>query len=166
MRDMKVILITVVIILSFLCIIGSLAVEEVNNDDIAITGDANTTKEAKTAKAVKEAKTAKAIKPTQEPIINVDAQTLSNAYTENEVTGDAAYKGKKCNVSGKISLISVVLGVPEVSLSVDDGFGSIICKFKDKAELTKLTKGQQISILGVCEGNPGFVVSLKDCSIN
>lgn len=163
MKNMKAKLITVLIILSFLGIVGIFSDENVNTDDIAITGDANTTK---TAKATKEAKTAKVIKPTQEPIINVDAQTLSNAYTENEVTGDAAYKGKKCNVSGKISLISVVLGIPEVSLSVDDGFGSVVCKFKNKSELTKLTKDQQVSILGVCEGNPGFVVSLKDCSIN
>jgi hypothetical protein len=153
----------VIAILSFLGIMGTLGLfnEEVNTDDIAITGNANTIKETKETKEAKTTKTAKV-----EPIINVDAQTLSNAYTENEVTGDAAYKGKKCNVNGKISMISVVLGIPEVSLSVDDGFGAVICKFKNKSELTKLTKNQEVSILGICEGNPGFVVSMKECSIN
>ena len=105
-------------------------------------------------------------------ILNVDfeitAKQLFNDYENNEVAADEKYKKKKLAVTGIIKQISKdAFNNPFVSLKV--GFlKSVSCYFDDKHNklISKLQKGQKITITGTCKGKSlGMLVVVKDCKV-
>lgn len=115
----------------------------------------------------------KKVYPSSAYLVNVDyemfAVELFRDYESNEVAGDEKYKGKKIAVTGKVEDIGKdALGYPYVSLYVDI-MQSIVCYFSedDIKILSKLKKGQKITIIGVCDGKMlNLSVNLKNCQIS
>ena len=85
----------------------------------------------------------------------ISAKKLYSAYDENEVGADMKYKGKVIEVNGYISDIGKdIMDDIYVTLEADEYFGSIQCFFSDDyaAKAAQLSKGQKITIKGMCDG--------------
>ncbi|MGB1307444.1 MAG: OB-fold protein [Oceanihabitans sp.] len=114
----------------------------------------------------------KKVNPNSPYILKVDyevtANQLYNAYNSNEIAADDKYKGKKVAVTGKISDISEVFGAINVDLKTGDGIGwtKVSCTMKNRDIVSKLRKGQKITIIGTCEGlTLNVSIDLEDCNI-
>lgn len=102
--------------------------------------------------------------------IEVSAQDLWGAYSDNEVNADNQYKDKTLAVTGTIVDISksLVLDDPCVALKSGDQLGiyPVQCFFTDESEneqLATLEDGQTITITGTCAGKPVAHIQLSDC---
>jgi hypothetical protein len=99
--------------------------------------------------------------------IEISANSLYGAYEQNEVAADEKYKNKKLGVTGIIGDIGKdVFDEPYVSLKISY-LQNINCYFDDKNNklISKLRKGQRITVIGNCEGKSITNVILKDCEI-
>jgi hypothetical protein len=93
----------------------------------------------------------------------LSAEVLYTIYDENEVKADEGAKGRTFVLTGTISNIGVALGEPYVVLQAkENSLLGVQCTFKDKAEVAKLSKGQQISLIGKCSGKV-INVMMDDC---
>jgi hypothetical protein len=75
-------------------------------------------------------------------------------YDANKLTADGKYIDNVLTLSGVVTDISDSLGQLSISLSPDNkSFNSVSCFFDnaDKGELTRLSKGQQAKITGICK---------------
>lgn len=98
----------------------------------------------------------------------VTANQLYNAYYENEIAADDIYKGKRLAVKGVISDISQIMGVISVDLKTGDGLGwtKISCNMEDRDVVSKLRKGQKVTIIGTCDGlTLNVSIDLEDCEL-
>ena len=111
-------------------------------------------------------------KTVQKPELTVSSISLWKAYSDNKVSADETYNGKWIAVSGKISDITqdVVSKNPCVAIDSGDGLNlyPIECFFSGESEsdndiLKSLEDGQDITIVGKCEGTPLLRVQLSDC---
>ncbi|GEM_PF-2148178 len=101
--------------------------------------------------------------------IKVDAPALFSEYEANEVAGDQKYKGKQLEVSGIVTGFGTDLfGNPTVLFGISaGGYSGVEAVFeKDKAsDIAALSKGQKITILGICVGRSAGDVRLQATSI-
>ena len=109
-------------------------------------------------------------KKQMEPELNISATELINAYKENEVKADKMYKGKIVEVNGIVDGIdSDIDDKAVVRLSDGDEFSfyTVSCYIdndnQDKA--CELKKGQNVTIVGVADGEIIGEPSIKDCKI-
>lgn len=106
--------------------------------------------------------------PDELDVIEISAADLFAEYDDNAVAADAKYKGKKLKVTGIVSDIGTdILDQVYVSLDTGEYFFTIQCYFSDKDEESKvaqLSKGDEIAVLGTCEGMT-LNVALKRCEI-
>ena len=109
--------------------------------------------------------------PNSPYVIDIDfemsAAALHSAYQANEVAADQHYKNKKIAVTGQIKNIGKdVLGDPYVTLHIGH-FESVICYFSDENSraISRLRKGQYISIIGRCSGMTLDSPLLLNCTI-
>lgn len=110
-------------------------------------------KEAREAKARDDAERASRT-ITEDPI---DANTLVDYYKTNEVRADNDCKNRWILVTGTVQTIGKdILDHPYVTLaSSSDDITCVQCIFSDDGEIAKLANlstGQDISIIGVCQG--------------
>lgn len=115
---------------------------------------------------------AREVNPNSPYILKVDYEVTANqlyrAYNTNEISADDKYKGKKLAVTGRISDISEVLGSISVDLKTGDSVGwtKVSCTMKNRDVVSKLRKGQEITITGTCEGlTLNISIDLDDCEI-
>jgi|TARA_B110000858_G_scaffold160290_1_gene184290 hypothetical protein len=104
----------------------------------------------------------------QTPSIEVSAKKLYADYDANGVSADMKYKGKVLSVTGKINNIDKdFMDEIYVSLKGDEYFGDIQCYFAEShiQEAANLSKGQTITVKGVCDGQMMNVI-LKGCVID
>jgi|TARA_B110000879_G_C11018244_1_gene449854 hypothetical protein len=104
----------------------------------------------------------------QTPSIEVSAKKLYADYDANGVSADMKYKGKVLSVTGKINNIDKdFMDEIYVSLKGDEYFGDIQCYFAEShiQEAANLSKGQTITVKGVCDGQMMNVL-LKGCVID
>lgn len=95
------------------------------------------------------------------PTISVSSSQLYADYRANEVAADAKYKGKILDISGTVTGIgNDILDNGYVTL-YGDGFLSVQCSFKNKAQLAPVHQGQQVRIKGMCDGLMGNVLIEK-----
>ncbi len=108
----------------------------------------------------------------EKPELSVSSIALWAAYSDNKVSADNTYKGKWIAVNGTISDISqdIVSKAPCVALDTGDSMNlyPIECFFSgdDEAQneiLASLKDGQEITIVGKCEGTPILRVQLSNC---
>lgn len=115
---------------------------------------------------------AKEVNPNSPYILKVDYEVTANqlyrAYNANEISADDKYKGRELAVTGRISDISEVLGSINVDLKTGDGIGwtKVSCTMKNRDVVSKLRKGQEITVIGVCEGlTLNISIDLDDCEV-
>ncbi len=93
--------------------------------------------------------------------MRVDLQELLNAYEDNEISADKKYKGNIIETNGVIIAFGQVFGIPYVLLQGGKfTFTAAHCSFyKGEAQsLSKLSKGDRITIRGRCDGWLGYVI--------
>ena len=99
------------------------------------------------------------------PVLTVNSKNLYNDYNNNEISADDKYKGKIIQVKGTIRDIgNDIMDEAYVTLIGDEFFGDVQCFFSDKSYLVDVKKGQNINIVGYCDGL--FInVIMKNCII-
>jgi len=95
----------------------------------------------------------------------VSAKNLYYTYQENEVSADNNFKGKKFYVEGIIGDIGKDLFDDiYITLKTGDIIGSVQCFIDDADKVSKLKKGQKITVYGKCDGLMMNVL-MKNCKI-
>lgn len=100
--------------------------------------------------------------------IAISSKDLTKTYEENELAANDKYKDKVLAVSGKIDNIAETFGNITVSLQGHNAVVSVMCNFDEteKANVTKLKKGQQVILVGKGDGmTAGLYVGLQKCKI-
>ena len=99
------------------------------------------------------------------PVLTVNSKNLYNDYNNNEIAADDKYKGKIIQVKGTIRDIgNDIMDEAYVTLIGDEFFGDVQCFFSDKSYLVDVKKGQNINVVGYCDGL--FInVIMKNCII-
>ena len=97
------------------------------------------------------------------------ARELFQAYDQNEVAADEKYEGKVLEISGRVEDIGKdITDTIYVTLEAGGGSGffSVQCYFADThaSDAAKLSKGDGITVKGLCNGMVGNV-SIRGCSI-
>jgi len=106
---------------------------------------------------------APSIDSSTEPDFTVSAPSLFTDYSDNEIAADDRYKGKILQVSGTIRDIgNDIMDDAYVSLAGDGYYGNVQCFFSDKSVVANLKKGQQITVVGYCDGLMMNVL-MKNC---
>jgi hypothetical protein len=98
----------------------------------------------------------------------VSARELFAAFEANEVAANIRYKGQSLAVSGRASRIATdLLDMPYVDLDVGSPIFSVQAMFSrsDAATLAALRVGQQVIVVGRCDGKFGNVL-LRDASLS
>ena len=109
-------------------------------------------------------------KKQMEPELSILATELINAYKENEVKADKMYKGKILEVNGIVDRIdSDIDDKAIVRLSDGDEFSfyTVSCRIDDDNQdrACELKKGQNVTIVGVADGEVIGKPYIKDCKI-
>lgn len=107
-------------------------------------------------------------------VISVSAEDLWNSYEENSVNADTLYKGKMLSVTGTISDITqdALTKNPCIALSTGDSFNlyPIQCFFGGSddtvATISELRDGQEVTIVGKCQGVSIVHVQLANCTLS
>ena len=94
-----------------------------------------------------------AVQNEQEVSMKVTANELYEAYSANEVAGDAKYKGKLVEVSGTVDTIGKdALSFPYITFHVGGQYSlsRVQCVFPktDEAQLAEVVKGKNMIIVG------------------
>lgn len=97
----------------------------------------------------------------------VGATRLHKEFSENAIAASAKYKDKLTMVTGQIEELSMVLDVPVVGLQTGQMFQTVDCYMKSELipYLSKLKKGQHVSIIGKVESEFAGSVTVMDCII-
>jgi hypothetical protein len=107
------------------------------------------------------------------PTLSVTSTDLYQAYEANEVSADNTYKGKKLEITGKvISIQKNPIDENEIIVKLnglkDNEYEimGVSCHFdgSNTNETAKLSKGEKITIIGLCDGSL-MGVKLKECSL-
>ena len=104
----------------------------------------------------------------EEPPVKVTVAQLAKAYEENTVAADDLYKGKKLLITGKIDDIATgLMDDPYLVMKGGNPFMGPQMHFgKDaRAQIAKLKKGQQVTLLCVGGGDIAKTPMNKDCAL-
>lgn len=102
-----------------------------------------------------------------ENAIVLTAGELYQAYQENEIAADLAYKGKTIIVMGSVDKISTdIFGSPFVTLNEEGAWFGVNAYFPrgSELELAKLARGEFIAVRGIGDGYM-FSATVKDCTL-
>ena len=103
--------------------------------------------------------------------IEVTANELYNAFSENEVKAEETYNGRNVKITGIVSEINAAetFSSANVLLKVDNAFvGCVQCCFNSSENakaLAELRKGQSVTIVGVCNGLELWNIIITDCKL-
>lgn len=103
--------------------------------------------------------------------MEVDYEVLYQDYQDNAINADAKYRGKVLKLTGKIHDINrEISGNPYITFRVGGQYSykdvRITLKKSEEAKVTKLSKGQTVTIKGKCTGQlVTGTVSLNDSEI-
>jgi hypothetical protein len=106
--------------------------------------------------------------PSSAPQVEVTANALWNAYHANEVSADDLYKGKQLLVSGTVAKISKDFADNIViQLATPNQFQHVSATLNDdeKANASKLAKGEAVKVSCVGRGLIVGTPMLKDCAL-
>tara|TARA_B100001059_G_scaffold143824_1_gene143735 strand:+ start:1464 stop:1865 length:402 start_codon:yes stop_codon:yes gene_type:complete len=99
------------------------------------------------------------------PVLTVNSKNLYNDYNNNEISADDKYKGKIIQVKGTIRDIgNDIMDEAYITLIGDEFFGDVQCFFSDKSYLIDVKKGQNITVVGYCDGLFLNVI-MKNCIV-
>lgn len=117
----------------------------------------------------KQEKDAKEAASGTRPSLAINADQLFSAYNENRISADNKYKDKLVKVSGQVKEINKgITGKTYITLQVSSNMpmSGIHCYFNDSynAKVAEIRKGNNVTIVGECEGYQGFGVELSNCA--
>lgn len=105
-----------------------------------------------------------------EPALDVTANDISQAYSDNTVSADQRYKGKRFKVTGTVTEISTdFMGDPYVTLrgGVNQFMEPQFSFDKSNIDaLTQMKKGMRVTLVCTGRGDIAKVPMSKDCAIN
>lgn len=109
------------------------------------------------------------IAPKPTPIV-VDAATLVGEYDKNKLAAQDKYTGKMVQTTGYIKNISNdITGKYYLSLNPNNDkyyFGTTIaCYFNEKGDLTTLSNGQAVTVVGTMHDMSIGIVDMQDCQL-
>lgn len=92
-------------------------------------------------------------------VVGLTAGKLFADYSENEISADAKYKGKRLLVSGKVSRIGKdAIGSPFIDLATENQFMGVVARFRSGGPLVALKRGQRVTVrcrgAGLIAGSP------------
>lgn len=103
------------------------------------------------------------------PPVQIFATELSIAYEANELSADAQYKGKELEVVGTVvSIGSDLFSTPYIVVDgrKNGAGGSVQCMFSGTSStLRSLKKGDNVNIIGRCDGLSIGSVLLRKCRL-
>ena len=106
--------------------------------------------------------------PAAPQAIKVSAEDLREAYEQNEVAAEKKYGDQLVEVTGIVNNVGTdILNNVYVTLSTGEYLKSIQCYFEADDEIDKvatLVEGQEVTILGTCNGLSLTNVTVKECS--
>lgn len=113
-------------------------------------------------------------RPTPTPEISLTAADLISAYEDNELAADNRYKDKIIVVTGVIEdfgedfFDDAYVAITYDPTNMDDwSVLGINCHFIDSDfdKVTRLSKGDVITVRGYNKGDPGFTIVFEECTI-
>jgi len=112
-------------------------------------------------------------KPAAEPkvtYVKVGAGELLKEFESNELAGDAKYKGKNLEISGKVAAIDTDLWDEDkyiLNIGTGDEFEFLYvnCHDMDSSELAKLEVGQSVTVRGEFDDGGDLGVEVADCTL-
>lgn len=122
----------------------------------------------------REQRSSRSVEPQQTPtststtVERTTAEELYDSYNANEITADDRFKGKQIVVSGSVESVGKdILGTMYVSFKVGSYVGTVQCMFDRShgSELSKISKGEIVTISGKCAGKTLTVVLLEDSKL-
>ena len=105
---------------------------------------------------------------TQEASITVTARQLHADYEANGVAAEGRYEGEVLLVTGEVKTIDKAAYSDDVYVVLSaDWPGKIKCYFakSNAGQASQLSKGEVITVKGMCDGKFGNEVELKGCSV-
>ncbi|MFA8450332.1 MAG: hypothetical protein ACEPOW_06540 [Bacteroidales bacterium] len=98
--------------------------------------------------------------------INTTAIQIIKEYSENEVAADLKFKGKRISISGTIGNLSrdILNNVYICLKGRDKDFRSVQCYIADAELVSRLKKGETVTVVGTCEGMMMNIL-IKNCDL-
>lgn len=105
-----------------------------------------------------------------EGAVAVTATQMLKDYEDNEAAADAKYKGKTLRISGKIAKIDTeILDEDEYVVEINGGgdfeFLSVSCEDQKAADVSSLSKGEDITVVADFEDGGDLGVLTENCTI-
>lgn len=100
--------------------------------------------------------------------IKISAMDLYQEYKDNEVKADNRYKKETLEITGTINNIGKdIVNSIYITLDVGEYLSSVQCYFKDSESesVANLIKGQEVTIIGRCDGMTLTSVIIKNSKI-
>lgn len=100
--------------------------------------------------------------------IKISAMDLYQEYKDNEVKADNRYKKETLEITGTINNIGKdIVNSIYITLDVGEYLSSVQCYFKDSESesVANLTKGEEVTIIGRCDGMTLTSVTIKNSKI-
>ena len=105
--------------------------------------------------------------PSPEPI-KITAAQLSTEYDEIGLAAETKYKNQILEVSGTVDYFGSALGSPFISFEIEPDAWEIRAFLTDDKEVSKaetLSKGDAITVIGMCRGSTVISIILGECRI-
>jgi hypothetical protein len=109
-------------------------------------------------------------KASSKPDVSVDAKKILKEFEENEASADGKYKGKTLEVSGVVDKVDTeILDEDEYSVQIGGGTDfeliTVNCNDQSSKDVSKIKKGQKITVIGAFDDGGDLGVELADCTI-
>lgn len=107
--------------------------------------------------------------PADKPV-KVEAKNILKEFEENEAAADAKYDGRVLQVTGEVYKIDTEVWddeqyVVQVNGGGDWDFLTVNCNDQSQSDVTSITKGQDITVIGKFDDGGDLGVELKDCKV-
>jgi hypothetical protein len=104
------------------------------------------------------------------PDVTVEAKQVLTAFEKNEAAADGKYKGKTLEVSGVVSKVDTEMFDEEKYIVQVGGGGryeilTVNCNGLASEDVSKIKKGDEITVVGVFDDGGDLGVELKPCEI-
>ena len=102
--------------------------------------------------------------------VKVQAKQILKQFEDNEAAADGKYKGKNLQVSGVVDKVDTELlddeqYVVRIGAGSDFELTTVNCNDQSSSDVSKIKKGQKITVVGGFDDGGDLGVELKDCKI-
>lgn len=109
-------------------------------------------------------------KSSAKPDVKVEAKKILKEFEDNEAAADGKYKGKTVAVSGVVDKVDTELlddnqYVVRIGAGSDFELTTVNCNDQTSKDVSKIKKGQKLTVIGAFDDGGDLGVELKDCRI-